>query len=112
LGGALTWQQLPHPLDGLQHWLAADLHTETFYRRTVVGLVVVLAAASRWVDGRLVDGFSDRSGGLAMEGARRLSYSTSGRVQGYALTLLLGVLLMGGWFLVRQLALAPSPLHF
>ncbi len=112
LGGALTWQELPHPLDGLQHWLAADLHTETFYRRTVVGLVVVLAAASRWVDRRLVDGFSDRSGGLTMEGARRLSYSTSGRVQGYALTVLVGVLLMGGWFLVRQLALAPSPLHF
>jgi NAD(P)H-quinone oxidoreductase subunit 5 len=112
LGAALTWQSLPHALDGLQHWLAADLHTETFYRRTVVGLVVVMAAASRWMDGRLVDGFSDRSGVLTMAGARRLSLSTSGRVQGYALTVLVGVLLMGAWILIRQPAIAPSLLRF
>ncbi len=112
LGGALAWLRLPHALDGLQHWLAADMHTEGFYRRTVVGLVVVLAAASHWIDRQLVDGFTNRSGGLTLQGARRLSLSTSGRVQGYALTLLIGVLLMGAWILIRQPAVAPSLLRF
>jgi NAD(P)H-quinone oxidoreductase subunit 5 len=47
-----------------------------------------------------------------MAGARRLSLSTSGRVQGYALTVLVGVLLMGAWILIRQPAIAPSLLRF
>jgi NAD(P)H-quinone oxidoreductase subunit 5 len=34
-----------------------------------------------------------------MAGARRLSFTTSGRSQAYALTLLLGVLLMAAWLL-------------
>jgi NAD(P)H-quinone oxidoreductase subunit 5 len=36
-----------------------------------------------------------------MEGARRLSYTTSGRSQTYALSLVLGVLLMAAWLLSR-----------
>jgi NAD(P)H-quinone oxidoreductase subunit 5 len=48
-----------------------------------------------------VDGFSSGTGGVAMEGARRLSYTTSGRSQTYALSLVLGVLLMAAWLLSR-----------
>jgi NAD(P)H-quinone oxidoreductase subunit 5 len=101
--------KLPGPLAGLQHWLAADLHTEGLYRRTVVGLVVVLAASSSWLDRALVDGFSNRSGDLALEGARRLSFSTTGRVQAYAFTVLIGVVLMGIWILTRH---TPTALTF
>ena len=42
-----------------------------------------------------------------MAGARRLSLTTSGRSQAYALSLVLGVLLMAAWLLASP---APSPL--
>jgi len=93
--------ELPSGLGGLQHWLAEDMHTEAFYHRTVVALVVCLARLSAWSDRQLVDGFSSGTGGVAMEGARRLSFTTSGRSQTYALSLVLGVLLMAAWLLSR-----------
>ena len=95
---------LPSTLGGLQDWLAHDMQTERFYHRTVVGLVVVLARLSAWFDEHLVDGFSGATGGAALEGARRLSLTTSGRSQAYALTVVLGVLLMAAWLLA-----SPSP---
>ncbi|MEB3199541.1 MAG: NAD(P)H-quinone oxidoreductase subunit F [Synechococcaceae cyanobacterium] len=90
---------LPAALGGLQDWLAHDMQTERFYHRTVVALVLVLARISRWSESRLVDGFSGATGGAALVGARRLSLTTSGRSQAYALTLVLGVLLMAAWLL-------------
>jgi NAD(P)H-quinone oxidoreductase subunit 5 len=60
-----------------------------------------MARFSAWSDERLVDGFSGATGGAALEGARRLSLTTSGRSQAYALTLLLGVLLMAAWLLAQ-----------
>jgi NAD(P)H-quinone oxidoreductase subunit 5 len=93
--------ELPSGLGGLQHWLAEDMHTEAFYHRTVVALVVGLARFSAWSDAQLVDGFSSGTGSVALAGARRLSFTTSGRSQAYALSLLLGVLLMAAWLLAR-----------
>ena len=91
--------QLPAALGGLQDWLAHDMQTERFYHRTVVALVLLLARISRWSELRLVDGFSGATGEAALVGARRLSLTTSGRSQAYALTLVLGVLLMAAWLL-------------
>jgi NAD(P)H-quinone oxidoreductase subunit 5 len=48
-----------------------------------------------------VDGFSSGTGAAALGGARRLSFTTSGRSQAYALSLVLGVLLMAAWLLSR-----------
>lgn len=96
---------LPAALGGLQDWLAHDMQTERFYHRTVVWLVVALARLSAWWDERLIDGFSGASGSAALAGARRLSLTTSGRSQAYALTLVLGVLLMAIWLLLAP----PSP---
>ncbi len=93
--------ELPSGLGGVQHWLAEDMHTEAFYHRTMVALVVGLAQLSAWSDRQLVDGFSTGTGGLAMEGARRLSFTTSGRSQTYVLSLVLGLLLMAAWILSR-----------
>ena len=93
--------ELPSGLGGVQHWLAEDMHTEAFYHRTVVALVVGLARLSAWSDQQLVDAFSSGTGGVALEGARRLSFTTSGRSQAYALTLVIGVLLMATWLLSR-----------
>jgi NAD(P)H-quinone oxidoreductase subunit 5 len=88
---------LPSTLGGLQDWLAHDMQTERFYHRTIVGLVVALAKLSAWSDQQIVDGFSGTTGEVALQGARRLSLTTSGRSQAYALTLLLGILLMAAW---------------
>lgn len=93
--------QLPAGLGGIQAWLAEDMRTERFYHRTVVALVVALARLSAWSDSRLVDGFSTSAGGAALLGARRLSFTTSGRSQAYALSLVVGVLLMAGWLFLR-----------
>ncbi len=94
--------KLPQSLAGLQNWLSHDMQTERFYHRTVVGLVVGLARLSAWTDSRLIDGFSGAAGGAALLGARKLSLTTSGRSQAYALTLVLGVLLMAAWLLAAQ----------
>jgi NAD(P)H-quinone oxidoreductase subunit 5 len=91
--------QLPASLAGLQDWLAHDMQTERFYHRTVVALVLLLARLGAWSDRTLVDGFSGGTGAVALAGARRLSLTTSGRSQAYALTLVLGVLLMAAWLL-------------
>jgi NAD(P)H-quinone oxidoreductase subunit 5 len=91
--------ELPASLGGLQHWLAEDMQTERFYHRTVVALVLLLARLGAWSDRTLVDGFSGGTGAVALAGARRLSFTTSGRSQAYALTLVLGVLLMAAWLL-------------
>ncbi|MFM7269784.1 MAG: NAD(P)H-quinone oxidoreductase subunit F [Cyanobium sp.] len=99
--------QLPATLGGLQDWLAHDMQTERFYHRTVVGLVVQLARLSSWSDRRLVDGFNGAAGSAALQGARRLSLTTSGRSQAYALSLVLGVVLMAVWLLARSPAVAP-----
>ncbi len=98
---------LPQVLSGLQEWLAHDMQTERFYHRTVVALVLALARFGAWSDSRLVDGFSGGTGAAAMAGARRLSLTTSGRSQAYALSLVLGVLLMAAWLLASP---APLPL--
>ena len=97
--------RLPEALGGLQAWLAHDMQTERFYHRTVVALVLVLARFGAWSDNSLVDGFSGGTGAAALAGARRLSFTTSGRSQAYALTLVLGVLLMAAWLIAD----APGP---
>ncbi len=102
--------ELPAGLGGLQHWLAADMHTEGFYRRTVVALVAGLARVSTWLDQGLTEGVSSLTGEVALEGGRRLSLTTSGRSQAYALNLVLAVLLMGAWLLARQVVVPFIPL--
>ncbi|MFO7629962.1 MAG: NAD(P)H-quinone oxidoreductase subunit F, partial [Prochlorococcaceae cyanobacterium] len=71
--------RLPEALAGLQEWLAHDMQTERFYQRTVVALVLALARFGAWSDSRLVDGFSGGTGAATLAGARRLSFTTSGR---------------------------------
>jgi NAD(P)H-quinone oxidoreductase subunit 5 len=100
--------QLPASLGGLQDWLAHDMQTERFYHRTVVALVLLLARLGAWSDRTLVDGFSGGTGAAALAGARRLSLTTSGRSQAYALTVVLGVLLMAAWLIAGEPALLSS----
>jgi NAD(P)H-quinone oxidoreductase subunit 5 len=99
--------RLPASLGGLQNWLAHDMQTERFYHRTVVALVLLLARLGAWMDRTLVDGFSGGTGAATLAGARRLSLTTSGRSQAYALTLVLGVLLMAAWLVAADLRSMP-----
>jgi NAD(P)H-quinone oxidoreductase subunit 5 len=101
--------RLPEALAGLQAWLAQDMQTERFYHRTVVALVLTLARFGAWSDSTLVDGFSGSTGAAALAGAKRLSLTTSGRSQAYALTLVIGVLLMAAWLIAdAPFRLAPN----
>ncbi|QNI70107.1 NAD(P)H-quinone oxidoreductase subunit F [Cyanobium sp. NS01] len=102
--------KLPAAMGGFQRWLAHDMDTERFYHRTVVALVLALARLGAWSDGRVVDGFSTGTGAAAMASARRLSFTTSGRTQLYALTLIVGVVLMAAWLLANPTPLLPTTL--
>jgi NAD(P)H-quinone oxidoreductase subunit 5 len=72
-----------------------------------VALVLLLARLGAWMDRTLVDGFSGGTGAATLAGARRLSLTTSGRSQAYALTLVLGVLLMAAWLVAADLSSMP-----
>lgn len=91
--------ELPAGLGGIQHWLAEDMHTEAFYQRTIVKLVVTLAKYSEWVDNNIIDRFSGGTGATALNFSRKLSLTISGRAQAYALTVVIGIVLMTAWIL-------------
>lgn len=91
--------ELPAGLGGIQHWLAEDMHTEAFYQRTIVKLVVTLAKYSEWVDNNIIDRFSGGTGATALNLSRKLSLTVSGRAQAYALTVVIGIVLMTAWIL-------------
>ena len=91
--------ELPAGLGGIQHWLAEDMHTEAFYQRTIVKLVVTLAKYSEWADNNIIDKFSGGTGSTALNFSRKLSLTISGRAQVYALTVVIGIVLMTAWIL-------------
>jgi NAD(P)H-quinone oxidoreductase subunit 5 len=91
--------ELPSGLGGIQHWLSEDMHTEAFYQRTIVSVVVNLAKISSWTDRKLVDGFTGGTGETTLKLARSLSFTISGRAQTYALSVVIGIILMSVWLL-------------
>ena len=91
--------ELPAGLGGIQHWLAEDMHTEAFYQRTIVKLVVTLAKYSEWADNNIIDKFSGGTGATALNFSKKLSLTISGRAQVYALTVVIGIVLMTAWIL-------------
>ncbi|NMG10962.1 NAD(P)H-quinone oxidoreductase subunit F [Brasilonema sp. UFV-L1] len=79
----------------LQDLLGYDFYIDRVYRVTVVGLVALLSKISAWSDRYLVDGFINLVGFAAIFGGQTLKYSISGRSQGYLLTILVGISLLG-----------------
>lgn len=79
----------------LQDLLAYDFYTEKLYRFTVVWLVERLSIASSWFDRYVVDGLVNSVGLASLMGGESLKYSISGRSQGYLLTIVVGVSLLG-----------------
>lgn len=79
----------------LQDLLAYDFYTEKLYRFTVVWLVERLSWASSWFDRYVVDGLVNSVGLASLISGEGLKYSISGRSQGYLLTIIVGVGLLG-----------------
>ncbi|MEM9905378.1 MAG: NAD(P)H-quinone oxidoreductase subunit F [Cyanobacteria bacterium P01_D01_bin.44] len=83
------------PLRIVQDLLAYDFYTERFYRVTVVFLIEQMARFSSWLDRYVVDGAVNFVGAASLLSGEGLKYSISGQSQGYILTIVVGVSLLG-----------------
>jgi NAD(P)H-quinone oxidoreductase subunit 5 len=81
----------------LQDLLAYDFYVDRFYDRTIVRLVGLFSSGVYWFDRFVVDGLVNGVGLASIMGGEALKYSISGRSQGYMLTILLGVGLLGAF---------------
>jgi NAD(P)H-quinone oxidoreductase subunit 5 len=79
----------------LQDLVADDFYVAQFYQVTVVWAVASLSKVVYWFDRFVVDGFINLIGFASILSGEGLKYSVSGRSQGYMLTILLGVGLIG-----------------
>jgi NAD(P)H-quinone oxidoreductase subunit 5 len=79
----------------LQDLVADDFYVAQFYQVTVVWAVASLSKLVYWFDRFIVDGFINLIGFASILSGEGLKYSVSGRSQGYMLTILLGVGLIG-----------------
>lgn len=99
------------PWKPLQDFFAYDLYTANLYRVTIVFSVAVVSQLIALIDRYLVDGIVNLVGLVSIFGGETLKYSTSGQSQFYALTILLGVCLLGtivGWPLLSHMELSFS----
>ena len=85
------------PWQGLQNLLAYDFYTPKLYRMTIIFGVAKVSQLADMIDRFVVDGIVNLVGLFSLLGGESLKYSTSGQTQFYALTVLLGVSLLGMW---------------
>ncbi|MBD2666594.1 NAD(P)H dehydrogenase, subunit NdhF3 family [Richelia sinica FACHB-800] len=79
----------------LQDLLGYDFYIDRIYRLTIVSAVALLSKISAWSDRYLVDGLVNLVGFAAIFGGQSLKYSISGQSQGYMLTILAVVSVLG-----------------
>jgi NAD(P)H-quinone oxidoreductase subunit 5 len=79
----------------VQDLLGYDFYIDRIYKFTVVGAVALLSKISAWSDRYLVDGLVNLIGFAAILGGQSLRYSVSGQSQGYLLTILVGISILG-----------------
>ncbi|MEH2145551.1 NAD(P)H-quinone oxidoreductase subunit F [Nostoc sp.] len=79
----------------LQDLLGYDFYIDRVYRVTVVSAVALLSKISAWSDRYLVDGLVNLVGFATILGGQTLKYSISGQSQGYMLTILAVVSVLG-----------------
>jgi NAD(P)H-quinone oxidoreductase subunit 5 len=85
------------PWKGLQDLFAYDFYTPKLYRITIIFGVAKISQLADMIDRFVVDGIVNLVGLFSLLGGETLKYSTSGQTQFYALTILLGVSLLGMW---------------
>ncbi|MDF5709980.1 MAG: NAD(P)H-quinone oxidoreductase subunit F [Nostoc sp. S4] len=78
-----------------QDLLGYDFYIDQIYRATVVSAVALLSKISAWSDRYLVDGIVNLVGFATIFGGQSLKYSISGQSQGYMLTILAVVSILG-----------------
>ena len=83
------------PWKPLQDLLAYDFYTPNLYRLSIVFVVDIVSKITDVVDRFVVDSIVDLVGLLTIFGGESLKYSTSGQTQFYALTVLVGVGILG-----------------
>ncbi|OUL37805.1 NAD(P)H-quinone oxidoreductase subunit F [Nostoc sp. T09] len=79
----------------MQDLLGYDFYIDQVYKVTVVGAVAILSKISAWSDRYLVDGLVNLVGFAAILSGQGLKYSISGQSQGYMLTILAVVSVLG-----------------
>jgi NAD(P)H-quinone oxidoreductase subunit 5 len=79
----------------VQDLLGYDFYIDRIYRLTIVSAVAILSKISAWSDRYLVDGFVNLVGFAAIFSGQGLKYSISGQSQGYMLTILAVVSVLG-----------------
>jgi NAD(P)H-quinone oxidoreductase subunit 5 len=79
----------------LQDLLGYDFYIDRVYRVTVVSAVALLSKFSSWSDRYFVDGLVNLVGFATILGGQTLKYSISGQSQGYMLTILAVVSVLG-----------------
>ncbi|MEH2415264.1 NAD(P)H-quinone oxidoreductase subunit F [Nostoc sp.] len=99
--GVIYLGNIPKPIrlpwKGLQDLLAYDFYTPKLYRMTIIFSVAKISQLADMIDRLVVDGIVNLVGLFSILGSETLKYSTSGQTQFYALTVLLGVGVLGIW---------------
>jgi NAD(P)H-quinone oxidoreductase subunit 5 len=99
--GVIYLGSIPKPIrlpwQGLQDLLAYDFYTPKLYRVTIIFSVAKISQLADIIDRFVVDGIVNFVGLFSLLGGEGLKYSTSGQTQFYALTVLLGVSVLGVW---------------
>jgi NAD(P)H-quinone oxidoreductase subunit 5 len=85
------------PWQGLQNLFAYDFYTPKLYKMTIIFGVAKISQFADMIDRFVVDGIVNFVGLFSLLGGEGLKYSTSGQTQFYALTVLLGVSILGMW---------------
>jgi len=96
LGNALP-KPVQLPSKALQNLFAYDFYTPNIYRFSIVFAVDRVSKIVAWVDRFIVDGAVNLVGLASILGGESLKYSTSGQSQFYALTILIGISIIGAF---------------
>lgn len=92
------WEKpIRFPWKGLRDFFAYDLYTAQIYRLTIVAGVEQIAKFADMLDRLVIDGIVNFVGLFSLLGGQGLKYSTNGQTQFYALTILVGVSVLGMW---------------
>ncbi|MEH2106039.1 NAD(P)H-quinone oxidoreductase subunit F [Nostoc sp.] len=99
--GVIYLSNIPKPIrlpwQGLQDLFAYDFYTPKLYKMTIIFGVAKISQLADMIDRFVVDGIVNFVGLFSLLGGEGLKYSNSGQTQFYALTVLLGVSLLGMW---------------
>ncbi|MGY3252637.1 NAD(P)H-quinone oxidoreductase subunit 5 [Thermostichus sp. MS-CIW-19] len=102
-----AWLYLPRgrrPVDWafLADWqdlLANDFYTPKLYRASLVFVVRIISEVTALFDRYVVDGVVNLTSLVVLAGGQVLKYTTSGQLQAYVLTIVVGVALLG-WLIL------------